>query len=119
MRSQTSCGRAVTGDLRWDPCSIEGAVTSEHNLILRVLYVGGCRTHHFDILEKKVSRRAEFVVIDLLLAHDAQDDDCKALVREELIFDISALEAEHNSDLASGQLRLRVQAGNSTQLYEV
>ena len=87
--------------------------------MLRVLYVGGCRTHHFDILEEKVSRRAGLVVVDLLLVHDAQGDDCKALVREELLFDVSALEEEHNSDLASGKLRLRLRAGNSTQLYEV
>ena len=87
--------------------------------MLRVLYVGGCRTHHFDILVEKVSHRAGLVVVDLLLVHDAQGDDCKALVREELLFDVSALEEEHNSDLASGKLRLRLRAGNSTQLYEV
>jgi hypothetical protein len=118
MKSKTLRGRAVTGGLRFDPCSIEDVVTSEHHLTLHIIYVGGCRTHSFDLLEERVSRRAGLVVIDLIVVHDAQGDDCKSLIREEHIFDLSALEDEHR-DLASSQMRLRLRLADSTRLYEV
>jgi hypothetical protein len=112
-------GEFVAEDQRFDPFFIEQAVTSGHELTVRVLYVGGCATHCFDLLEDDATRRAELVVIDLLLAHDAQGDACKAMVREELAFDLSPLETKHDFDLTNGQWTLRLHAGRCPDVYEL
>jgi hypothetical protein len=118
VKTVTLRGDSVAEDSRFDPCIIEHAVTSGHELTVRVLYVGGCATHCFDLFED-MSRREELVVIDLLLAHDAKGDTCKAMVREELTFDLSTLEAKHDSDLANGQLKLQLHAGRAPDVYEL
>lgn len=119
MKAVTLRSDSVAADHRFDPCFIEHAATSGHRLTARVLYAGGCATHRFDLLEDHASGRTELLVIDLLLAHDAMGDPCKAIVREELTFDLSTLEDKHHSDLTNGHVKIRLHAGRSVDAYEL
>jgi hypothetical protein len=86
-------------DWKQDVCFIEVAKIEKDTLRLSVSYTGGCAEHDFRLVAwdyfSKVSK-AEAPQAKLLLAHDANGDACKAIIKEALRFDIAPLAAEYH-----------------------
>jgi hypothetical protein len=79
-----------------DPYFIEIAKIEENTLRLSVSYTGGCAEHAFRLVAWDYFSKAEVPQAKLLLAHDANGDACKAIIKEALRFDISPLAAEYH-----------------------
>jgi hypothetical protein len=90
---------------------IESAKVEKDTLHLGVSYTGGCAEHAFRLVAWDSFSKAEVAHAKLLLAHDANGDACKAIIKEELHFDISPLAAEyhrvHGPESSTVWLRLR------------
>jgi hypothetical protein len=69
-------------------------------LRLQVAYHGGCREHRFALVAGDCSVVDGTLHVELVLAHDAQGDPCKAIVREQLLFDLGPLRTACRDELA-------------------
>jgi hypothetical protein len=83
-------------DWKEDVHFIERVKIEEHTLHLGVSYTGGCAEHKFVLVAWDYFSKAETLQVKLLLAHDANEDACKAIIKEALCFDISPLKAEYH-----------------------
>lgn len=76
-----------------DYYSITSAHIEGNELCVRVLYIGGCSEHLFEMIAFAApDSHDEF---QLLLTHNAQQDSCKALIKPSLCFSLEALAAEN------------------------
>lgn len=57
---------------------------------MKVSYVGGCKTHEFNLVADKLLD-SESTIISLNLSHDDKGDRCKKIVTDCLVFDLSPL----------------------------
>ena len=60
-------------------------------LQLTVSYTGGCERHRFDVLARAVTITGDDAEADLVVAHDARGDTCKALVTQHLEFSLTPI----------------------------
>ena len=97
-------------DWKQDMHFIESAEIAKDALNVSVSYTGGCVDHDFRLVAWDYFSKAEIPQVKLLLAHDANGDPCKALIREALCFDISPLKAEYHRACGTkpGTLLLRL-----------
>jgi hypothetical protein len=80
-------------DWRKDLHFVEGARIEKDTLHLRIWYAGGCAEHDFRLVAWNFILEARTLQTELLLAHNANGDSCKAIIKETLRFDISPLRA--------------------------
>lgn len=80
-------------DWRQDLHFIEAARIEKDALHLRISYTGGCAEHDFSLVAWDSSSKASILQAKLLLAHNANGDSCKAIIKETLRFDVSPLRA--------------------------
>jgi hypothetical protein len=83
-------------DWRQDLCFVQGARIEEDTLHLRVSYIGGCTEHDFRLVALDFFSEGAPLRAELLLAHDARGDACKAMIREVLRFDVSPIKAQYH-----------------------
>jgi hypothetical protein len=97
-------------DWKEDVCFIEVARIEKDTLRLSVSYTGGCAEHDFQLVAWNYFSKAEALQAKLLLAHNANGDACKAIIKEALRFDISPLAAEYHRVYGPepGTVRLRL-----------
>lgn len=62
-------------------------IKNRDNLLIGLLYHGGCKKHFFRLFGFFEDNR----ILSLLLDHDSNDDQCKMIVREDLLFDLSVV----------------------------
>jgi hypothetical protein len=101
-----------------DPVTIHSAQVRGDSLELSVSFGGGCRDHAFALLANAAWMESYPVQTGVQLAHDANDDTCKALLSRVLRFDLSPLKAAYASSYqtATGIIRLNV-LGTTTVTY--
>ncbi len=58
---------------------------------LTVQYNGGCQKHKFQLIGHRMISKSLPPQRSIRLFHDANGDDCRELVQEVLVFEISAL----------------------------
>jgi predicted type IV restriction endonuclease len=83
-------------DWKQDAYFIEIAKIEKDTLRLSVSYTGGCAEHAFRLVAWDYFSKSEALQAKLLLAHDANGDACKAIIKQALRFDISPLAAEYH-----------------------
>ncbi|MBN1164693.1 MAG: hypothetical protein JXB45_08950 [Candidatus Krumholzibacteriota bacterium] len=71
-----------------DAVVLTGAEISGKILTLAVRYGGGCREHSFSLYMHPVFKESYPVQADLYLRHDGHHDTCKAIVPDEVSFDL-------------------------------
>ena len=86
------------------PFEIERADVEGDRLRLRVSYGGGCAEHAFTLYSTRGIHQSYPPQADVYLSHDGGGDTCKALISEELRFDLSPL--MHPSEPGALLLRL-------------
>jgi hypothetical protein len=93
-------GTAVPG--RDASYNIRDAAIVADTLTVRVSYAGGCEDHAFELTGwADFTDRRPPVPVRVALTHDAKGDTCKALVQQELRFDLSPLREAYRQRYAS------------------
>jgi len=83
-------GEEEIKNLKNDHYGITNAFLWEDTLHISVTYGGGCKEHLFRLVWDGNLSKSNPPQITLHLLHDAQDDHCRALLQQELQFDLSA-----------------------------
>jgi hypothetical protein len=110
-----------TNDPRWpsDPVTIQGYAIVGDSLELAVTFGGGCRDHEFILLSDAAWMESYPVQVGLKLAHDANGDNCKALLSRTLRFDLSPLKEVYRSSYqsTSGIMKLNIRGTTASPVY--
>ena len=73
-----------------DGITIEGAAVEGNQMALKVSYSGGCKEHDFKLIGLTAISKSIPPQRQIRLSHDANGDNCREFITEELTFDISA-----------------------------
>ena len=80
-----------------DAVTINSATINGNSLELSVSYGGGCRDHEFGLITNGVFAESYPVQTWVKLTHEANGDNCFAMLSRTLRFDLSPLKALYNS----------------------
>ena len=109
-------------DPKWptDPVTIDAVRIEGDSLVLNVAFGGGCRPHTFFLLGDAVWMESYPVQTGLRLAHEDNNDNCKALVSRVLRFDLSPLKDTYRDSYqaSTGIIRLRIQGSTASPTYK-
>ncbi len=73
-----------------DPFTLIDVHVDDMNMLhLTVEYGGGCKQHEFKILGSKAILKSLPAQRPIMITHNANGDHCRAIVREEILVDIS------------------------------
>jgi hypothetical protein len=80
---------------------IDVHVDDLNKLHLTVEYSGGCKQHEFKILGSKAILKSFPAQRPIMITHNANSDECRQIVREEILVDISdfAYTKENGSEI--------------------
>lgn len=74
-----------------DPLTIEGAMIDHDTLILSLSYSGGCELHHIELQSTGIIAKSLPPQITLTVVHQANNDQCRNLIRVTEKFNIEKL----------------------------
>ncbi len=77
-----------------DPITITGTSMEGNKLMISVQYSGGCETHDFRLMSNGSYMKSLPAQMNLTLEHDAHDDNCRALIEQTLVYDVSPAQYE-------------------------
>ena len=72
-----------------DPFEITSVNLDGDILSISVSYSGGCQEHQFDLIFNGSYKKSLPPQIDLYLTHNSNNDNCRAMIAEELKFNIA------------------------------
>jgi hypothetical protein len=80
---------------------IDVHVDDMNKLHITVEYSGGCKPHEFQVLGSKAILKSLPAQRPIMITHNANGDDCRAIIREEILVDISdfAYTKENGSEI--------------------
>jgi len=101
---------------RMDPAEILQISVVGDQLHMTVRYGGGCREHVFSLIPSKIFMESLPVQMSVQLAHDAHGDLCRALISQDLVFDLSSIRRAYQNAYGSdsGVVSLRIWAPGAT-----
>lgn len=109
-------------DARWpsDPVTIKAAEVKGDSLWMTVSFGGGCRGHSFLLLADGAWMESYPVQTGVRLAHEDNNDNCKALVTRLLKWDLVPLKQAYARAYgpASGMIRINLRASGPSVLYK-
>jgi hypothetical protein len=93
-----------------DPYVLRAAAIMGTAMQLEVSYTGGCQRHRFDLVARDPIATVDGLQVELQLAHDGHGDNCKALIRQQLRFDLQPFITAYGDELArsSGRVEFRL-----------
>lgn len=71
------------------PIGISEALVTGNKLSLTVKYSGGCKKHDFQLVGHKMISKSRPPQRSIKLYHNTNGDDCREIIEEILVFDIS------------------------------
>jgi len=86
---------ADSSDWPTDPLSITRTAIQGDTLEIDIEYAGGCRIHRYAFVVSASFTESDPVHTISLLAHDANDERCEALVQQSLKADLSELKGKY------------------------
>jgi hypothetical protein len=106
-------------DLKGDPLQINSITINEDTLTISVSYSGGCEQHNFDLFAAKAIMKSLPVQAQLILAHDANGDNCEAWITQTLDFNLSPLKEEYQKSYSqNGSMFLRIATASDSTTYK-
>jgi hypothetical protein len=80
---------------------IDVHVDDMNKLHITVEYSGGCKKHEFKVLGSKAILKSLPAQRPIMITHNANGDECRAIIREEILVDISdfAYTKENGSEI--------------------
>ena len=111
-----------TNDPRWptDPVTISAAEVKGDSLWMTVSFGGGCRGHSFLLLADGAWMESYPVQTGVRLAHEDNNDNCKALLSRLLKFDLTPLKVAYTNSYgpAPGIIRINIRGSGPSVLYK-
>lgn len=74
---------------RSDPMGITNVFVEGNKMSISIKYNGGCKKHLFQLVGHKITSKSLPPQRSIKLFHNADGDDCRELIEETLVFDIS------------------------------
>lgn len=109
-------------DPRWpsDQVTISAAEVKGDSLWMTVSFGGGCRGHTFLLLADGAWMESYPVQLGVRLAHEDNNDNCKALLSRLLKFDLTPLKVAYTNSYgpAPGIIRINVRGSGASVLYK-
>ena len=103
-----------------DPYTIEKADISGDTLILRLSFGGGCEKHEFELLNNFAFKeninefgRVENYQTRITLKHNAHNDRCRSIVREEKRFDLTPIQQN-----GTVKVRMKLSGWENESVYQ-
>lgn len=90
-RSSTEYIKALKTGANGDPFQLEDFSVKNDSAYFTVSYGGGCKEHYFQIIWSEKYYKTNPPETGILIIHNANGDDCKALITEKFAFNISEL----------------------------
>lgn len=110
-----------TDAARWpsDQVTIQGFTIRGDSLELAVTFGGGCRNHQFILLSDAAWMESYPVQVAVRLAHNANGDNCEALLSRVLRFDLSPLKAAYAASYqaTTGIMKLNIRGTTASPVY--
>ncbi len=75
---------------------IENVLITKNKMTISIKYSGGCKEHKFQLIGSKLISKSIPPQRSIQLYHDNDDDHCRELIDEILVFDISDLAYDNN-----------------------
>ena len=98
-----------TPTIKVDRAKIESVSVRADMLTLWVAYGGGCQKHEFKLFGSSNFLESYPAQADVFLSHDANNDLCKAYIRDSVRFDLTPLKKTYQSFYGTrGPIRLRI-----------
>ena len=95
--------------LATDGAHIKSTSLSSDVLVLAVQYGGGCTHHDFKLFGSKLFLESNPPQVEIVLSHNENGDQCKALITDSLRFSLTRLRELYQSSYGSkGTLLLRL-----------
>lgn len=95
-----------------DAFSIKAASLTGDILTITVSYGGGCEEHVFELYSDKKYMKSLPPQLNLVLEHDANKDACRAMITQDLKFDLKGLQSSMGR-----QIRLNLANHRTPLLY--
>jgi hypothetical protein len=74
-----------------EPLGIESVEITGNQMSVGVKYSGGCKVHDFKLIGHKMLSKSLPPIRSVKIIHNSNEDDCREIIEEVLIFDISNL----------------------------
>lgn len=94
--------------------SINSVEIIGNTLVLDVSYGGGCKEHQFEVIGSEMIAKSQPPIRAIQLVHHANDDNCRAIVRNRLEIDITDL-AYHQKE--GDEIYLTIEGWEERILY--
>ncbi|NOQ70737.1 MAG: hypothetical protein GQ574_01975 [Crocinitomix sp.] len=94
-----------------DPIGITSVVIDKNKMRIGIKYSGGCKKHEFELLGHKMISKSIPPQRSIRLFHHADKDDCRELIEEIIVFDISAFA------VGEGEVTLRLDGWETPLSY--
>jgi hypothetical protein len=78
--------------IKTDPVSIDNIDITNNILKIGVTYGGGCNSHEFNLYIGNEFSKPSVLIAHIELVHDAKGDACKAIVSEDITFNLAPFE---------------------------
>jgi hypothetical protein len=95
-----------------DPYQIAEATVTGDTLRVTVTHGGGCRKHEYGFVVYSGWMESFPVQVRAVILHNANGDNCKALLRNELRFDLSPLRNAYRQSYGSGSATIIINLAN-------
>jgi hypothetical protein len=94
IKNVTVVGPNVKVRIDTDPVTIQSVKLANNILELTVTYGGGCTAHEFNLIAfEGMENTTTPPTVNFQLSHNANGDECKALITETLVFNLLTFEA--------------------------
>jgi len=113
-----STGMKVSPTLPLDAVNLLDARLENTTLVLQVQYGGGCRDHIFSLFTHPMFFSNDYGTIPIFVSHEANGDNCKALVAEEISFPLNQLIQKVSSIAGPEAFELRFYAPRSSSPFK-
>lgn len=98
-----------------DSLTVQKINMDKNTLQLVVSYGGGCKSHQFALYGFAGFLKSLPPQADLFLSHNGNGDPCKALIIQELNFNLENLLTACKQQFGTGQIMLRINIPNTTE----
>lgn len=90
-------------ELYFDPAIVVDAAIAKDVLHIITRYGGGCKEHDFELYWNGLFMESNPVQVNLQLSHHSNNDMCRALITENLYFDLALLKTRYSSGYQTSQ----------------
>jgi hypothetical protein len=99
-----------------DPYQIENPRISADTLNVTLTHGGGCRKHEYGLVAYSGWMESNPVQVRMVILHDAHGDNCKALLRSDLRFDLAPLREAYKKAYGGTSGTVIINLANPTAL---